>query len=70
MKKDESLHVKRDGRTFQMLSGFSCKPMPFKETKHNYTRAGMETLPVGGAIGFQPMFGNRNPVPSLLIRLK
>ncbi len=70
MKKDESLHVKRDGRTFQMLSGFSGKPMPFKEAKHNYTRANLEMLPIGGSIGFQPMFGNENPVCSVLIRLK
>lgn len=68
--KDESLHIKKDGRVFQMRSGFTGKPMPFRDAKHNYTRGDMQRLKVGQSCTFSPMFGNENPVYSTLARIK
>jgi hypothetical protein len=68
--KDESLHIKKDGRVFQMLEGFSQKPMPFRTAKHNYTKKNLDSLKVGHSITFRPMFGNENPVYSTLVRIK
>ena len=70
MENKSSLHKKKDGRVFQMFSGLSEEPMRFQNAKHNYTRSDMDLLPVGGSIGFMPIYGNKNPVPSLLIRIK
>lgn len=67
---EKSLLRKRDGRIFQMLGGFSKKPMPFSEAKHNYTRRDYDRLKVGESITFSPLFGNKNPVYSILKRIK
>lgn len=68
---DNTLHVKvkKDGRIFQMLDGFSGKPMPFKDGRHNYTKKDYD-LEVGKRLVFKPMFGNLNPVYSVLVRIK
>lgn len=70
MSRDASLHVKRDGRVYQMRDGFSGEPIPFKDAKHNYTRADIEGMKVGQGITFKPMYGNDNPVYSCLVRIK
>lgn len=70
MARDVSLHVKRDGRVYQMRDGFSGEPIPFKDAKHNYTKRDIESLKVGQGITFMPMFGNKNPVYSQLVRIK
>jgi hypothetical protein len=65
-----SLHCKKDGRIFQMRSGVWGGPMRFSEAKHNYTKKDIDSIEVGGAMSFQPMFGNENPVSSTLVRIK
>jgi len=67
---DKSLHNKKDGRVFQMLEGFSKKPMPFKDAKHNYTKKDYNGLKIGQSMSFRPMFGNENPIYSSLVRIK
>lgn len=75
--RDNSLHCKRDGRVFQMRAGYATRPgiqagipIPFSSAKHNYTRKDINSLDVGQSMTFIPMFGNRNPVCSELVRLK
>ena len=67
---DKSLHKKRDGREFQMLDYFSQKPMEFSKAKHNYCKRDFDALQIGQCMCFQPMFGNQNPVYSVLKRIK
>lgn len=68
--RDESLHIKKDGRVFQMLDGFSSEPIPFREAKHNYTKSNYDKLEVDNSITFMPMYGNKKPVYSILKRIK
>ena len=68
--KDDSLHIKKDGRVFQMLDGFSNEPMPFRDAKHNYTRKDFDKLDINQCIFFNPMYGNDKPVYSILKRIK
>lgn len=65
-----SFHVKRDGRTYQMLDPYAGKPMPFSKAKHNYSKEDFDCLEIGQTITFRPMFGNENPVHSVLKRIK
>lgn len=65
---DKSLHSKKDGKVFQMLDGFTNEPIPFNQAKHNYTKKDYNRLEVGQSIKFNPMFGNENPVSSILLR--
>ncbi len=67
---DKSLHKKKDGRVFQMFDGFTGKPMPFGDAKHNYTKQDYDSLNVGQSIKFSPMYGNKNPIYSILKRIK
>lgn len=67
--RDNSLRHMRDGRVFQMCSGFTGEPMPFKEGKHNYTMKDYDWLKVGQCLIFHPMYGNKNPVYTQLVRL-
>lgn len=68
--KDNTLHNKKDGRMYQMLDGYSRKPIPFKDAKHNYTRREIDEMECGEAITFKPMYGNDNPVCSILVRIR
>lgn len=67
--RDKSLHIKKDGRVYQMLDPWSRRPMPFRDAKHNYTERDLADMKVGGSIEFLPMYGNKNPVWSIVIRL-
>lgn len=67
--KDTSIHKTSTGKVFQMLDGWTKKPMPFVAARHNYTRKDLASLKVGQSMEFQPMYGNKNPVWSILVRL-
>ena len=66
---ERSIHRKADGRVFQMLDAFSKKPMPYSKGKHNYTRKTLNELEVGSSNEFRPMYGNKNPVCTIVVRL-
>jgi len=66
---ERSIHRKKDGRVFQMFCGLSKKPMTYFEGKHNYTKKNLDELAPEESLGFQPMYGNKKPVPSILVRL-
>ena len=68
--RDNSIHKTSTGKVFQMLDGFSKKPIPYENAKHNYTRSDLVRMEVGQSILFMPMYGNENPVYSRLLRLK
>lgn len=68
--RDKTLHVKKDGRVFQMLDAFTGDPMEFSKARHNYTERDLDELGIGGILTFSPMYGNRNPVYSTLVRLQ
>lgn len=67
--KDITKHKKRDGRVFQMLDAFTNEPMQFNLAKKNYTAKDYDRLKIGESIKFEPMFGNSNPVFSILLRV-
>jgi hypothetical protein len=68
--RDDSLLRKKDGRVYKMYDGITGKPIPFSRAKHNYTKGDLDMLNVGGSIGFTPVSGNENPVPSIVVRIK
>lgn len=68
--RDDSLYIKKDGRAFQMLDGFSGKTIPFAEGKHNYSKKDIDSLAVGRCIKFMPMYGNKKPICTILKRIK
>lgn len=53
-----------------MLDPHTGKPMPFQKAKHNYSKEDFDCLEIGQTITFRPMFGNENPVHSVLKRIK
>lgn len=67
--RDHSLHRKKDGRTYQMKDYFTMNPIPFASGKHNYTARNIESLSVGHSMTFLPMFGNKNPIATVLVRI-
>lgn len=69
-RKDLSLHKTSTGKVFQMLDGFSGKPIDYAEGKHNYTKRDLSNLKVGQSSTFMPMFGNVRPAYTKLVRIR
>lgn len=53
-----------------MFEGFSGQKIPFAEGKHNYSKKDIDSLAIGRCIKFMPMYGNKKPICTLLIRIK
>lgn len=64
-----SLHKTRSGKMFIMLDGMSRLPIRWAEGKHNYTKRDLSELKIGQTNEFMPLFGNKKPVWTRVIRL-
>lgn len=64
-----SLHELRDGRVYMMMDRTSYMPMLWADGRHNYAHTDYK-MDVGQVSEFLPMFGNKNPVATAMMRIK
>lgn len=64
-----SLHKTRSGKVFIMLDGMSRLPIRWAEGKHNYKKRDLSEMEIGQTSEFMPLFGNKKPVWTRVIRL-
>jgi len=64
-----SLAVRNNGSVYQMFDYLTKKPIKFCTARHNYTNHDLASLSVGHSNTFLPMFGNNNPVASIVTRI-
>ena len=64
-----SLHKTRSGKIFIMLDSMSRLPIRWAEGRHNYTKRDLSEMEIGQTNEFMPLFGNKKPVWTRVIRL-
>jgi hypothetical protein len=70
----KTLLCKRDGRIFLMMSGMGghiskATPVEFERGKHNYSEGNYNQLKVGTHMQVRPLYGNKYPLDTYLVRL-